>query len=281
VRVREGSRDDVAAIRAVARSVGQDHEWAAGDERYLCHLLDHGRLVVGEDPRGVIGYAATRPIERAGGRISMLADLFVAPDAHGRGCGRALLTTLWSGEPVRMTFSSLHPSALPLYASLGLVARWPLLYLSGEASGLATGDGWAVEECTPVDAAQLEEAWSGMPRIDDYVAWAGRPGGHAFSVRRDRGPLAMGAVARPGDRTGWVLEHLAVAPGLDDTAAAGVVVAALAALTPAATVHLPAPHPAVRHLLAARWRVSTYDLFMATHDDLIDPERAVPSPALA
>ena len=42
-----------------------------------------------------------------------------------------------------------------------------------------------------------------------------------------------------------------------------------------------APHPAVRPLLAAGWRTEDHDLFMATDPGLLDPRRAVPSPALA
>ena len=34
-------------------------------------------------------------------------------------------------------------------------------------------------------------------------------------------------------------------------------------------------------LLAARWRVEEMDIFMATDPGLLDPRRAVPSPALA
>jgi hypothetical protein len=44
---------------------------------------------------------------------------------------------------------------------------------------------------------------------------------------------------------------------------------------------LPAPHPAVRVLLAAGWQVEEYNLFMATDPTLIDPRRTAPSPALA
>jgi hypothetical protein len=40
-------------------------------------------------------------------------------------------------------------------------------------------------------------------------------------------------------------------------------------------------HPAVRALLAAGWQFDEFDLFMATSPDLLDPRRAVPSPALA
>jgi hypothetical protein len=48
-----------------------------------------------------------------------------------------------------------------------------------------------------------------------------------------------------------------------------------------ACVCLPGPHPAVRALLAAGWRVEEFDLFMATEPDLLNPRRAVPSPAIA
>jgi len=44
---------------------------------------------------------------------------------------------------------------------------------------------------------------------------------------------------------------------------------------------LPAPHPAVRPLLAQGWRFEEFDLFMASEPDLLDPRRTVPSPALA
>jgi hypothetical protein len=47
-----------------------------------------------------------------------------------------------------------------------------------------------------------------------------------------------------------------------------------------ALVCLPAPHPAVRALLAAGWRIEDHDLFMATDQALLDPRRPVPSPAL-
>jgi hypothetical protein len=48
-----------------------------------------------------------------------------------------------------------------------------------------------------------------------------------------------------------------------------------------ARVCLPAPHPAVRALLAAGWRFDEFDVFMATEADLLDARRAVPSPAHA
>jgi hypothetical protein len=60
-----------------------------------------------------------------------------------------------------MTFSSLHGHALPLYASFGLDAWWPLLYLRGRVDAVPAPDGWQVESATPVEVAALELAWTG------------------------------------------------------------------------------------------------------------------------
>jgi len=58
----------------------------------------------------------------------------------------------------------------------------------------------------------------------------------------------------------------------------------LASLNPPdgrARAYLPGPHPAVRPVLAAGWHVDAMDIFMATDPGLLDPRRAVPSPAFA
>ncbi len=44
---------------------------------------------------------------------------------------------------------------------------------------------------------------------------------------------------------------------------------------------LPAAHAAIRPLLTAGWHIDFMDMFMATSPELLDPRRAVPSPALA
>src|SRR5580693_1215730 len=94
---------------------------------------------------------------------------------------------------------------------------------------------------------------------------------------------AAGTVITRGPDRGIV--HLTLAPGADDGVAASVVLHSLAVLTerPAehAQVCLPAPHPAVRALLAAGWRFDEFDVFMGSEPGLLDPRRAVPSPGQA
>jgi GNAT superfamily N-acetyltransferase len=274
--VRDAEPADVAEVVRVAGKVGQDQEWAGGDEHYLQHLMATGRLVVAEQGPRLVGYGTTRTLDSPTGPISMLADLFVSPDARGAGLGRAMLERLWADDTDRMTFSSTHPSALPLYAGVGLAAWWPLLYLSGDPSAMPRSSGLTVAKSSPDEAASLEQSWVGLERSADYSAWSARPGGGAFVVRRDGRPLATSVVA--GKRA--TLEHLRMAPGLDDAEAIAVVAAAVSQVDGPVAAYLPAPHPAVRVLLAAGWRIEEYDLFMATRPDLLDPCRDVPSPAL-
>jgi hypothetical protein len=235
IEVREAVLADLPQIAAVALATGQDEEWGGANPAYMTHLLAHGSVVVGVTSGSVIGFGATRQLGSGPGAVSMLCDLFVDPRMHGSGCGRAMLAELWPGRGRRMTFSSLHAHALPLYTSFGLDAWWPLLYLRGRVDALAVSAGWRAEAAAPAEVAALELAWTGVDRSDDHLAWAQRPGG-------------AGVLAWRGDR---------------------------------ACVCLPGPHPAVRALLAVGWRVEEFDLFMATEPGLLDPRRAVPSPALA
>jgi hypothetical protein len=144
---------------------------------------------------------------------------------------------------------------------------------------VAAPDGWRADPATPAEVAALELAWTGVDRSDDHLAWARSPGGTGLLARRG-GQVMAGATA--GGAAGeYGLTHLALAPS---AAAAEAVLAMLAGLRPEdgqALVCLPGPHPAVRPLLAAGWRVAEFDLYMATEPGLLDPSRAVPSPALA
>ena len=280
--IRDATENDLDPIAEVAVATGQDEEWAAADPAYAAHLLAHGHLVVACRDGVITGYGATLLIGEGAATVSMLCDLFVDPRAHGLGCGQAMLAALWPGQPRKMTFSSQHPHALPLYIRAGLDAWWPLLYLAGDVHALGGPAGWAAGPSIPERVAALEQRWTGADRAADHRAWAARPAGRAIEVRRDGEVLAAGTVAGAGPEYGLV--HMAIAPAASDDDARDAVCAALASLDPPggrARVCLPGPHPAVRPLLAAGWRNDYIDLFMATEPGLLDPRRAVPSPAMA
>lgn len=280
--IRDATAADLDAIAKVAIAAGQDEEWSGSDPAYVRHLLAHGRIVAAESGGAVTGFGAARVIGTGPDAVVMLCDLFVDPRAHGRGLGRAMLARLWDDGPRRMTFSSQHAHALPLYTRAGLDAWWPLLYLAGEVGTLARPAGWDVTATAPQRVAELERDWTGTDRAADHLAWAGRPAGQPVVADRRGEPLAAGTVAGAGAEYGIV--HLATAPAAGPAGARDAVLAVLASLAPAggrARVCLPAPHPAVRPLLAAGWRSEYLDYFMATEPGLLDPRRAVPSPALA
>jgi GNAT superfamily N-acetyltransferase len=280
--VRPAAASDLAAIARVAEATGQVEEWSGTDPAYVRHLLAHGRVAVAEGRGTVTGFGASRRIGDGPAAVTMLCDLFVDPRFHGQGTGQALLTALWEAGTPRMTFSSLHAHALPLYTRGGLDAWWPLLYLGGDVRALRGADGWAVAVAAPAEAAALETEWTGTDRTADHLAWAARPGGRPVLARRGPETLAAGTVAGEGAEYGIV--HLALAPAATDGEVAGAVLAILASLDPPdgrARVCLPGPHPATRELLTAGWHIDFVDVFMATGPGLLDPRRAVPSPGLA
>jgi GNAT superfamily N-acetyltransferase len=283
--VRPAVEADLPVIAAITTATGQHDEWGGANPVYVHHLLEHGRVVVAELGGGVVGFGAVQLIGTGAGAVSMLCDLYVDPAVHGRGSGRAMLTDLWSTAGRRMTFSSLHSNAMPLYTSFGLDPWWPLLYLKGFSARLPVINDWTVESATPDAAAALELAWTGADRTAEHRAWAGRPAGESILISRDAGDevIAAAAVINRGPDRGVV--HLATAPEVDDGVAAGVVLQSLAQLAdePGQLAHvcLPAPHPAVRALLAAGWRFDEFDLFMASEPDVLDPRRVVPSPGQA
>jgi GNAT superfamily N-acetyltransferase len=282
VHVRDAQDADLARITAIAAATGQQEDWGGAHPGYIRHLMRGGRVVVAVVADTVVGFGAIQRIGVGAEEISMLCDLFVDPAAHGSGYGRAMLSELWGGSRRRMTFSSLHAHAIPLYTSFGVDAWWPLLYLHGETASVPMPAGWSVARASPEAVGDLERSWTGVDRTADHRAWASRPGGAALTARLEGQVRAAATVAGPPADFGVV--HLALSTGTDDRGAAAAVQAVLAGVgDPGRVVRitLPAPHPAVRPLLAAGWKVDEFDLFMATDPGLIDPRRAVPSPAQA
>jgi GNAT superfamily N-acetyltransferase len=278
ITVRPATAADFPAIAKVAVATGQDEEWAGSDPAYLAYLLEHGTLLVAGRDGAITGFGATRLIGDGPAAVSMLCDLFVHPGTHGRGCGRAILSQLWpdGAAPRRMTFSSLHAHALPLYTRFGLDAWWPLLYLTGEVAAVPAPDGWTVAPASAVEVAAAEQRWTGVDRSADHRAWAARP--HGQPVRAfHRGELAAAGTAA-GHGADYGLAHLATAPDVPAGDAVLAVLASLKAPDGRARVCLPGPHPAVRALFAAGWRHGESDVFMASDPGLLDPRRAVPNP---
>jgi GNAT superfamily N-acetyltransferase len=280
--VRAAEAADLSAIVAIAMATGHDEDWDEVYPSYISHLMTHGSLLIAERAGVVTGFGATLRVGTGSHAICMLSDLFVDPAAHGTGTGRAILAALWTGEQRRMTFSSLHANALPLYTSFGVDAWWPLLYVRGDVRALTMSPGLSVAPAEPERVGALEREWTGIDRTTDHQFWAGLPSGVSVVASLDGQPAAAGTIG--GAEPEFGICHLAADPRADDDLARDAVLAVLSWLEPAdgrARICLPAPHPATRALLRAGWRVEEFDLYMASEPGLIDPRRLSPSPALA
>jgi GNAT superfamily N-acetyltransferase len=253
----------------------------------LEHELRTGRLsvAVATADGSLIGVAGS--IERAG--VSMLGDLFVHPDWHGRGVGTALLDDVFpAGAWPRQTFSSSHPNALPVYVRAGMVPRWTLLYVRGNPSTLPDElrppPDVVTEAAEPRALAELDKAWTGVRRPEDHEYAASFDRAMVLVVHRGAEPIAFGYV---GHAPITPPERLFVGPIMATTAAdaavgVGAILDAVASAGVASVeIPIPGPHPALVPLIRAGFRIADRDLYVASEDGLIDPDRRVPDPSFA
>jgi GNAT superfamily N-acetyltransferase len=295
--IRPATAVDLARCQAIwaATSVhaATDAASAAPNPLYL-HELATGRLVVADSDRGsareIVGFAGafTR------GSRWFLADLFVDPVVTGRGIGTALLDELTREAPARRaTLASDDPLASSLYVRAGMAPRWPAYSLVGSlptrlpppwlrpepVSAAATG--------TPFDELLTWDAQlSGVPRGNDLAWWIDACGATAlwlvdelggrqgYAFVQDTSPSVLDPALR---LAATVVTVRVTRRELASDALVAAVGWAAARGRPAARLLLPGPHPALRLLLEAGFRIDDVHLFCASGDDLFDPARDVPS----
>jgi GNAT superfamily N-acetyltransferase len=272
--IRLAGLDDIAAIRALLAAYGNDSRVTTVDivGPYVRHLIEHSVAMVTECDRAIVAFAATIDA----GVAVHLTDLFVRPDLVGQGIGRPLLAAVFEGAARRTTFASSDPRAVPLYVRAGMAPLWPLLYIEGRAEALPRIE--PPLAVVPADAARLdrlERIWRGVERPADHAFWASQMGAKAFVVV-DAGEPAAFAYSRPDQtRAARVLDRLVVNPAADPVHAT---LAALRAVSRSGLVKacLPGPNPALGRLLAARFRITDVDQYMASEPDLVDSARLIP-----
>jgi hypothetical protein len=210
----------------------------------------------------------------------MLADLFVEPGRLGQGLGRPLLSALFEDAPVRATFASSDPRALPLYVRAGMTPLWICLYLEGEAAQLPPGDpSLTVRDATHDELARLEAAWTGAARPEDHAYWANQPQADPFVVEDSAGPVAFGYGRAKQATSTRALNRLLVRPLADPVPP---VVAGLARAARGGRVQacLLGPNPALPLLLGAGFHVVDHDQFLCSDPSLVDPARLLPNPGM-
>lgn len=271
IEVRDADRDDLAAVLDLAGIVDPPDEGADVDIRYYEHLLDCGQLVVAEAGGVVLGYSGVIPVDRT----AHLSDLFVHPDAHGQGIGAALLDAAWTAtvdDVPRQTFSSMHPSALPLYVRAGMAPRWPLLYLRGYPGSLPQPS-LQVRDAAAAELAAHEQEWIGWDRTTEYAYWLGATHARGVVVMDGSTPVAAAVVSRV--RARHSLTHLSAVD-------ASWVLPAVSAVGPLCgtdlMVAVPGASPVLPVLVDLGWRITDRDLYCATEPDLWDASRVLPHP---
>ena len=248
--IRQAVADDLPSVRALAGRYGLLGEWPARPD-WLDHLLASGGLwIAREDGGGITGFCG---IADDGGVVH-LTDLFVDPDALGRGTGKALLAAAFPAAGMRTTLASADPRALPLYTRTGLRPLAPMLYLKGAVPGGGEAGRIAVEAVP-----------AGRPAALAFLAGTG-----AYAIRAGEGT----AVLRPSGDS--VLVGPAVA-GADDLLA---LVRAASAAHGVVKLTVGGPHPGLQALLEAGMRIVDMDTYMATAPGVVDLERRLPHPDL-
>lgn len=278
--IRLATVDDIPEIRRILTAHENDAPVAPGGVDiigpYVRHLVERHRTLVSERDGGVVAFGSVLDT----GRARMLADLFVEPGLLGQGLGRPLLTTLFEDAPVRATFASSDPRALPLYVRAGMSPLWICLYLEGDASQLPPVDpSLALRDATPDELAQLEAAWTGAARPDDHAYWADQPQADPFVVDDAEGPVAFGYGRAKQVTPTRALNRLLVRPGVDPVPS---IVASLARAARGGRVQacLLGPNPALPLLLEAGFHVVDHDQFLCSDPSLVDPARFLPNPGM-
>lgn len=272
--IRPATTADLPTIADIFAANDEPVTTHTGETPYLDSLLAIARVLVAERDGAIAGFGAVVPV----GPISHLADLFVRPASHGTGVGKALLAELYGEAWPRTTFSSDDPRALPLYVRSGVQPGWPNLYLLAEAprvpsTSLAAGPG-SVHVC-----AALELAATGRDRA--AIQWTrGRPGSEQVVLSDATGRTSGFAIVRERWRgPGRAVDRVVPAPDADPVE---VVLAAIGSQSDGRPVQAtsPVPHPALRTLLEAGFRILDRDTYLASKPDLVDPTRQVVDPTL-
>ena len=278
--IRRATLDDIPAIRRILAAHDNDGPVAPEGEDivgpYVRHFVEHHRALVTEADGEVVAFGSVLDT----GRTRMLADLFVEPGRLGQGLGRPLLTELFEDSPVRATFASSDPRALPLYVRAGMTPLWPCLYLEGEASQLPAADTTlTVWDASPGELTVLEQTWTGAVRPLDHAYWATLPKGDAFVVEDAEGPVAFGYGRAKQTSATRDVERLLVRPAADPL---GPVLAALARVARGGRVQacLFGPSPVLPVLLEAGFHVVDRDQFLCSDPALVDPARLLPDPGM-
>lgn len=294
--IRPARLDDAAAIYHLAAVHDVHLEGPEGlGLPYLERLFGDGTVLMAERSGQVVGFAAAVWLRPATGvptpsaGRSHVSDLFVEPAEHGAGVGGPLFRALLEAHSdERWSVSSSNdPRAQSLYVRGGMVPVWPLYYLQrrpAEADRpLPSRPRASIVRRTAVPEliASFAEL-SGFDRTLDIRTWSSRRGATPIAVELD-GRLALAGCVRDGanPQVRW-LDAAVIAPDADPVATLSAALASddVARIGGSIGLCLGGPHPALKSLLDAGFRIVERDTWCETPIGLVDPARIVPDPSV-
>jgi GNAT superfamily N-acetyltransferase len=262
--IRPATPADVPGIAAVLAANGEPLEQPdVTGYPYLDFLLGRGRVAVAELAGVIVGFGSVVRV----GDAAMVTDLFVDPRHHGRGIGSTLLTETLADQPLRMTFSSADPRALPAYVRAGMRPWWPNLYVRADPAAvhrLPSSHSISAAPAGVDETAEVSRSLTGIDRRADFAFYASQAKAAGFVVRDGREIAGVGWTHHGPEGDGQELAHLLVAWVGNGSAWACV----------------PGPNPALDALLQAGARIFDRDTFCTSDPGWLDPERILPNPGL-
>lgn len=248
----------------------------------LGHLLRTATLLFAERDGRIVGFGGRA--DRSG--VAFLTDLFVDPALQSTAVGKTLLRELFQDAGrKRMTLASIDARAVALYARAGMTPSWPNFDLVADSAGLRLPQERTVT---------LRPAESLDPALLDWdLAVGKRRRPQDFAFFRDEQDATFFWVDAGGEIVGYaVVRRDSVSGGPDDTLTVGPVggrtavaaragtIAAVAwaqSRAPRLEITVPGPHPALRTLLEAGFRIHYIGTFCASPSVRLNPARYIAS----
>jgi GNAT superfamily N-acetyltransferase len=279
--IRPATPADVPGIAAVLAANGEPLEQPdVTGYPYLDFLLGRGRVAVAELAGVIVGFGSVVRV----GDAAVVTDLFVDPRHHGRGIGSTLLTETLADQPLRMTFSSADPRALPAYVRAGMRPWWPNLYVRADPAAvhrLPSSHSISAAPAGVDETAEVSRFLTGIDRRADFAFYASQAKAAGFVVRDGREIAGVGWTHHGPEGDGQELAHLQVADGADVVDVVAALVRAAAGVgNGSAWACVPGPNPALNALLQAGARIFDRDTFCTSDPGWLDPERILPNPGL-
>lgn len=241
------------------------------------HVLQTGSLFVAEQEGKILGFAGT--VVRSD--IAFLTDLFVDPHEQSSGIGGQLLREAFAPHQARLRFtvSSTDARALNLYIRAGLQPYWPNFLVRTHKVDLARlpETDLIVHETQPLDTELIEwdAAIGGRFRPEDHAYWCSQEGSVPLWFERSGTRIGYAHV-RLKAGTIWYPNAARVGP-IGARTPEDAALCAIAAVRWAATrapilrLDVPGPHPALRVLLEAGFRISYVETIHSSATPCFDP----------